>query len=54
MKKQKFPFEFSSAPDKELCTLFKVINMNNLYGKKARRIEHGTFLINDKVVLIQV
>ena len=51
--KQAFPFELLSDKDEEVCKLFDVIKMKNMYGKKVRGIERSTFLINDKRVLKQ-
>ena len=51
--KQKFPFELLSDTDEELCNLFDVIKMKNMYGKKHLGIERSTFIINDKGVLKQ-
>jgi len=51
--KQEFPFELLSDPDEELCTLFDVIKMKNMYGKQVRGIERSTFLIDAKGVLRQ-
>ncbi len=49
--KYKLKFELISDPDGELCTLFDVIKMKNMYGKKVRGIERSTFLIDEKGVL---
>lgn len=49
--KQQFPFELLSDKDEELCNIFDVIKMKNMYGKKVRGIERSTFLLNDKGVL---
>ena len=49
--KQAFKFDLLSDKDEELCKLFDVIKMKNMYGKKVRGIERSTFLINDKGVL---
>ncbi|MEJ2141141.1 MAG: peroxiredoxin [Gammaproteobacteria bacterium] len=51
--KQEFPFELLSDKDEELCQIFEVIKMKNMYGKKVRGIERSTFLLNDKGVLKQ-
>lgn len=51
--KQDFPFELISDKDEELCKIFDVIKMKNMYGKKVRGIERSTFLINNKGVLKQ-
>ncbi len=52
-EKYKFKFELISDPDEELCKLFDVIKMKNMYGKKVRGIERSTFLIDEKGVLRQ-
>lgn len=44
--KQEFNFELLSDKDEELCTLFDVIKMKNMYGKQVRGIERSTFLID--------
>jgi peroxiredoxin Q/BCP len=49
--KQGFPFDLLSDADEELCTLFDVIKMKNMYGKKVRGIERSTFLIDAKGIL---
>lgn len=51
--KHKFPFDLLSDSEEELCKLFDVIKLKNMYGKKHLGIERSTFLINDKGVLIQ-
>jgi len=52
-KKFNFKFELISDPEEELCKLFDVIKMKNMYGKKVRGIERSTFLIDEKGVLRQ-
>ncbi len=44
--KQEFPFELISDIDEELCNLFDVIKMKNMYGKQVMGIERSTFLID--------
>lgn len=51
--KQNFPFDLLSDTEEELCNLFDVIKLKNMYGKKHLGIERSTFLINDKGVLKQ-
>lgn len=51
--KHKFPFDLLSDTEEELCTLFDVIKLKNMYGKKLLGIERSTFLINDKGILKQ-
>ncbi len=52
-KKQGFPFDLLSDEQEQLCTLFAVIKMKNMYGKQVRGIERSTFLIDAKGVLRQ-
>ncbi len=40
------PFELISDPDESLCTMFDVIVMKSMYGKKVRGVERSTFLID--------
>ncbi len=52
-EKYDFPFELISDEDEELCKLFDVIKMKNMYGKKVRGIERSTFVIDDKGKLVK-
>lgn len=49
--KQGFKFELLSDSEEELCKLFDVIKMKNMYGKQVRGIERSTFLLDDKGIL---
>lgn len=49
--KMGFPFPLLSDADEQLCSLFGVIRMKNMYGKKVRGIERSTFVIDGKGVL---
>ncbi|MFZ6725852.1 peroxiredoxin [Undibacterium sp. MH2W] len=40
------PFELISDPDETLCTMFNVMKMKNMYGKKVRGVERSTFVID--------
>lgn len=51
--KQAFPFELLSDADEQLCQLFDVIKLKNMYGKQVRGIERSTFLINAEAVLVK-
>ena len=51
--KQNFPFELISDHDEQLCQLFDVIKMKNMYGKQVRGIERSTFLIDPQGKLIK-
>jgi peroxiredoxin Q/BCP len=44
--KMKFPFELLSDAGEEACTLFGVMKMKNMYGKKVRGIERSTFVLD--------
>ena len=48
-----FPFPLLSDTDEKLCTLFGVIKLKNMYGKKVRGIERSTFVVDGKGVLVQ-
>jgi len=45
------PFELLSDPDEELCGLFGVMKIKNMYGKQVRGIERSTFIIDAAGVL---
>ncbi len=49
--KQAFPFDLISDKEEQLCTLFDVIKMKNMYGKQVRGIERSTFLIDANGIL---
>jgi peroxiredoxin Q/BCP len=40
------PFELISDSDEAVCTMFDVIVMKSMYGKKVRGIERSTFVID--------
>ncbi len=44
--KMEFPFDLLSDPDERLCSLFGVMKMKNMYGRKVRGIERSTFVID--------
>jgi peroxiredoxin Q/BCP len=48
---QCFPFELISDESEELCQLFDVIKMKNMYGKQVQGVERSTFLIDKNGVL---
>jgi len=50
--KQNFPFDLLSDQDEQLCQLFDVIKLKNMYGKQVRGIERSSFLFDEKGVLI--
>ncbi|OAI13063.1 peroxiredoxin [Methylomonas koyamae] len=49
--KQAFPFDLLSDQDENLCRLFDVIKMKNMYGKQVQGIERSTFLLDENGVL---
>ena len=49
--KMKFPFELLSDADESACTLFGVMKMKNMYGKKVRGIERSTFVLDQDGVI---
>lgn len=51
--KLEMPFDLISDPDETICTMFDVIKLKNMYGKKVRGIVRSTFVINTKGVLVQ-
>jgi peroxiredoxin Q/BCP len=44
--KMGFPFELLSDPEEELCQMFGVMKMKNMYGKQVRGVERSTFVID--------
>ena len=49
--KHEFPFDLISDKEEQLCSLFDVIKLKNMYGKQVRGIERSTFLIDAEGVL---
>lgn len=47
------PFELISDSDEQLCLLFNVIKMKNMYGKQVRGIERSTFIIDESGTLVK-
>jgi len=43
-----FPFELLSDEDEDVCNLFGVIKMKNMYGRQVRGIERSTFVLDPK------
>jgi peroxiredoxin Q/BCP len=46
--KMGFPFELLSDEDEDVCNLFGVIKMKNMYGRQVRGIERSTFVLDPK------
>jgi peroxiredoxin Q/BCP len=51
--KMEFPFPLLADTDEKVCTLFGVIKMKNMYGKKVRGIERSTFVVDGNGVLVK-
>jgi peroxiredoxin Q/BCP len=49
--KMSFPFELLSDEGEEVCSLFGVIKMKNMYGKQVRGIERSTFVLDRSRVI---
>ena len=49
--KYDFKFDLISDINEEVCRMFDVIKMKNMYGKQVRGIERSTFLISPDGVL---
>jgi len=45
-KKMSFPFELLSDVDENVCGIFRVMKMKNMYGRQLRGIERSTFVID--------
>lgn len=50
--KLELPFELISDPEEQVCGIFDVMKMKNMYGKQVRGVERSTFVINSKGVLV--
>jgi peroxiredoxin Q/BCP len=40
------PFDLISDPDENVCNLFNVMKVKNMYGKQVRGVERCTFIID--------
>ena len=49
--KMSFPFELLSDPDEKVCSLFGVMKMKNMYGKKVWGVVRSTFVIDPEGVV---
>lgn len=47
------PFELISDPDETVCTMFDVMAIKNMYGKKVRGVERSTFVIDGSGKLVK-
>jgi len=51
--KLELPFELISDPDEEVCSLFDVMVVKNMYGKKVRGVDRCTFVIDGSGKLVK-
>lgn len=51
--KYKFEFHLLSDSEEVACSLFDVIKMKNMYGKKVRGIERSTFVLDEAGKIIK-
>lgn len=51
--KQNYCIDLLSDEGEELCSLFGVIKMKNMYGRKVRGIERSTFIIDSSGRLVK-
>lgn len=51
--KLEMPFELISDADEAVCTLFDVMKMKSMYGKKVRGVERSTFVIDASGTLVK-
>ena len=52
-EKMAFPFELLSDAEEEVCNLFGVIKMKNMYGRRVRGIERSTFVLDRSRVILK-
>lgn len=51
--KLSLPFELITDSDEQICLLFNVMKMKNMYGKQVRGIERSTFVIDEAGKLVK-
>ena len=51
--KEKYKMDLLSDVDEQVCQLFGVMKMKNMYGKKVRGVERSTFVIDAKGKLMK-
>jgi peroxiredoxin Q/BCP len=52
-EKLEMPFELISDPDEQLCNMFGVMKIKNMYGKKVRGVDRATFVIDGSRRLVK-
>ena len=51
--KLELPFELVADTEEQLCMLFGVMKMKNMYGKQVRGVERSTFLFDSSGILVK-
>ena len=51
--KEKYKMDLLSDADEQVCQLFGVMKMKNMYGKKVRGVERSTFVIDKNGNLVK-
>jgi peroxiredoxin Q/BCP len=51
--KMHFPFELLADTEEKACTIFGVMKMKNMYGKKVRGIERSTFVVDKNGAIVK-
>lgn len=51
--KLNLPYELISDPDENLCELFGVMKLKNMYGKQVRGVERSTFVFDQTGKLVK-
>jgi len=51
--KLEMPFELISDPDETLCSMFDVMKIKTMYGKKVRGVDRSTFIIDGSGKLVK-
>jgi peroxiredoxin Q/BCP len=49
--KHELPFELVADVNEDLCSIFEVMKMKNMYGKQVRGLDRSTFLFDSKGIL---
>jgi peroxiredoxin Q/BCP len=52
-EKLEMPFELISDPEEQLCNMFGVMKIKNMYGKKVRGVDRATFVIDGSRRLVK-
>jgi len=47
------PFDLISDPDEQVCALFGVMKLKNMYGKQVRGVERSTFVFDASGAMVK-